>query len=108
MKTKKEIKNPLNEEINIYGAVTTAKELIIETFINFMWGFMGNSIVVFMSKEIDIMVFLNFILYYVLISYIFNRAKYQTRLGKFIILPGSAAFGAFTGYKVAQYISFLI
>ena len=52
MKTKKEIKNPLNEEINIYGAVTTAKELIIETFINFMWGFMGNSIVVFNPENI--------------------------------------------------------
>jgi hypothetical protein len=26
-------------------------------------------------------------------------------LGKFIILPGSAAAGAFTGYKLAQIIS---
>jgi hypothetical protein len=108
MKTKKETKNPLDEKINIYGAVTTAKELIRETFINFMWGFMGNSIVVFMSKEIDVMVFLNFIFYYMLISYIVNRDKYQTRLGKFIILPGSAALGAYAGYKIAQYISFLL
>ena len=105
---KKENKNPLNEELNIYGAITTPKELIRETIINFMWGFMGNSIVVFMSKEIDVMVFMNFILYYILISYIVNRDKYQTRLGKFIILPGSASLGAYTGYKVAQYISFLL
>ena len=70
-----------------------------------MWGFMGNSIVIFMSKGIDIMVLLNFVLYYILISYIVNRDKYQTKLGKFIILPGSAALGAYTGYKVAQYIS---
>lgn len=108
MKRKKEIKNPLNEKINIYGAITTGKELIRETLINFMWGFMGNSIVVFMAKEIDIMVFLNFIFYYMLISYIVNRDKYQTRLGKFIILPGSAALGAYTGYKIAQYVSFLL
>lgn len=105
---KKENKNPLNEELNIYGAITTPKELIRETLVNFMWGFMGNSIVVFMSKEIDVMVFMNFILYYILISYIVNRDKYQTRLGKFIILPGSASLGAYTGYKVAQYISFLL
>jgi hypothetical protein len=26
-------------------------------------------------------------------------------LGKFIVLPGSAAIGAFTGYKLAQLIS---
>jgi hypothetical protein len=50
------------------------------------------------------MVFMNFILYYLLISYIVNRDKYKTKLGKFIILPGSAAIGAFTGYKLAQYI----
>lgn len=105
---KKENKNPLNDELNIYGAITTPKELIRETLVNFMWGFMGNSIVVFMSKEIDVMVFMNFILYYILISYIVNRDKYQTRLGKFIILPGSASLGAYTGYKVAQYISFLL
>jgi hypothetical protein len=101
-------KNLLNNDINIFGAITSGKELIIETLINFMWGFMGNSIVIFMSKEIDVMVFVNFIMYYILISYIVNREKYTTRLGKFVILPGSAAAGAFTGYKVAQYISFLI
>jgi hypothetical protein len=54
------------------------------------------------------MVFLNFILYYILISYIVNRDKYQTRLGRFVILPGSAALGAFTGYKVAQYVSIML
>ena len=101
-------KNLLNNDINIFGAITSGKELIIETLINFMWGFMGNSIVIFMSKEIDVMVFVNFIMYYILISYIVNREKYTTRLGKFVILPGSAAAGAFTGYKVSQYISFLI
>ena len=73
-----------------------------------MWGFMGNSIVVFMSKEIDSLVFLNFLLYYFLISYIVNRDKYKTKLGRFIILPGSAALGAFSGYKVAQIVSSLI
>jgi len=30
----------LNKKINIYGAITTPKELITETFINFLWGFM--------------------------------------------------------------------
>jgi hypothetical protein len=97
----------LNKELNIFGAITTPLELIRETIINFLWGFMGNSIVVFMSKEIDSMVILNFILYYMLISYIVNRDKYTTRLGKFVILPGSAALGAFSGYKLAQYISLI-
>ena len=73
-----------------------------ETLINFMWGFLGNSIVVFVSKELDLLVLLNYIVYYILISYIVNRKKYDSILGKFIVLPGSAAAGAFTGYKVAQ------
>jgi len=73
-----------------------------ETLINFMWGFLGNSIVVFVAKELDLLVLINYIVYYILISYIVNRKKYDTILGKFIVLPGSAAAGAFTGYKVAQ------
>jgi hypothetical protein len=76
-----------------------------ETLINFMWGFLGNSIVVFVSKELDFLVLINYIVYYILISYIVNRKKYDTILGKFIVLPGSAAAGAFTGYKMAQIIT---
>lgn len=83
-------------------AITTPNELLRETLINFLWGFLGNSIVVFVSKELDLLVLLNYIVYYILISYIVNRKKYDTILGKFIVLPGSAAAGAFTGYKVAQ------
>jgi hypothetical protein len=101
----KKDQNILKNELNIYGAITTPLELITETLINFSWGFIGNSIVVFVSREIDIAVFINYIVYYVLISYILNRVKYTTKLGKFIILPGAAALGAFSGYKVAQIIS---
>ena len=79
-----------------------------ETLINFMWGFLGNSIVVFVSKELDLLVLINYIVYYILISYIVNRKKYDTILGKFIVLPGSAAAGAFTGYKVAQMLTTII
>ena len=79
-----------------------------ETLINFIWGFLGNSIVVFVSKELDLLVLINYIVYYILISYIVNRKKYYTILGKFIVLPGSAAAGAFTGYKVAQMLTTII
>ena len=79
-----------------------------ETLINFVWGFLGNSIVVFVSKELDLLVLINYIVYYILISYIVNRKKYDTILGKFIVLPGSAAAGAFTGYKVAQMLTTII
>ncbi len=92
----------------MFDAITTPNELIRETVINFMWGFLGNSIVVFASKELDFLVLVNYIIYYILISYIVNRKKYETMLGKFIVLPGSAAIGAFTGYKLAQLITKLI
>jgi len=108
MKIKRNKQNPLKKQIDVYGAITTPLELIRETIINFMWGLMGNSIVVFMTNQIDVMVFLNFVSYYLLISYIVNRDKYTTRLGRFIILPGSAAMGAFVGYKLANYISLII
>lgn len=98
-------KNIFTKEIKVADANTSVWELIRETLINFSWGFFGNSIVVFMAKEIDMAVLINFFLYYILISYIVNRAKYESIFGKFFVLPGSAALGAFTGYKVAQFIS---
>lgn len=101
-------KSTLNREINVLDAITTPNELLRETLINFIWGFLGNSIVVFVSKELDFLVLINYILYYILISYIVNRKKYDTILGKFIVLPGSAAAGAFTGYKVAQMLTTII
>ena len=101
-------KKGLSKEINVLGSITTPGELIRETLINFMWGFLGNSIVVFVAKELDFLVLINYIAYYILISYIVNRKKYETMLGKFIVLPGSAAIGAFTGYKLAQAITSII
>lgn len=108
--TSKRLKNKtgLDREINVWDALTTPNELLRETLINFMWGFLGNSIVVFAAKELDFMVLINYIVYYILISYIVNRKKYETMLGKFVVLPGSAAAGAFTGYKLAQIIAQMI
>jgi hypothetical protein len=105
MKRKQSI---LNKNINLGDGKTTPGELIRETLINFSWGFAGNSITLFMAKEIDAAVFINFFVYYVVLSYIINRAAYETRLGKMVILPGSAALGAFSGYKFAQFISTLL
>lgn len=99
--------NFFTKEIKVGDANTSLNELIKETLINFSWGFFGNSIVVFMANGIDIAVLLNFLVYYILISVIVNRAKYETKLGRLVVLPGSAALGAFTGYKVAQLISHL-
>lgn len=101
-------KRGFDKEISVLDAITTPNELIRETIINFMWGFLGNSIVVFVAKELDFLVLINYIVYYILISYIVNRKKYETMLGKFIVLPGSAAIGAFTGYKLAQAITSII
>jgi hypothetical protein len=97
--------NIFTKEIKVADAKTSVNELTRETLINFCWGFFGNSIVVFMAKEIDMAVLINFFLYYMLISYIVNRTKYESNFGKFVVLPGSAALGAYTGYKVAQIIS---
>jgi hypothetical protein len=98
----------INKNIKILDAKTTPLEIIQESLINFTWGFLGNSIVVFMSKGLDIAVFLNFILYYTLISFILNRDKYETKLGKFIVLPFAAALGAYSGYLFAKWLSSIV
>lgn len=98
----------LHREIYVMDAKTSPLELIIESITNFIWGFAGNSIVVFMAKGIDAAVFINFLVYYGIISYILNRSSYRTKFGRFLFLPLTTAFGAFAGYKFAQVLSSLI
>jgi len=98
----------LKRKIKVMDAKTTPLEILQETVINFFYGFAGNSIVVFMAKEVDVAVFINFIMYYTFLSFIVNRDRYQTYFGKFVILPGAAALGAFTGYKVALWLSSIL
>ena len=99
------MKKTLKRKIRVMDAKTTPLEIIQESLINFGWGFLGNSIVIFMAKQIDVAVFINFVLYYTLISFILNRAKYETILGKFFVLPMAAASGAYSGYVFSKWLS---
>lgn len=102
------MKKALRKNVKVFDAKTTPIEILRESAINFTYGFAGNSIVVFMTKEIDVAVFINFILFYTFLSFIVNRTPYETKFGKFIVLPASAALGAFTGYKVALWLASLL
>jgi hypothetical protein len=102
------MRKTLKKKIKIMDAKTTPLEIIYESLINFTWGFLGNSLIVLMAKGLDAAVFINFILYYTLISFILNRAKYETNLGKFIVLPFAAALGAFSGYIFSKWLSLII
>jgi hypothetical protein len=98
------MKRKLEKRITVLDAETSLGELLREFFINYFYGFAGNSITVFVAKEVDAAVFINFIIFYLFLSFIVNRTKYETYLGKFIVLPGAAALGAFSGYKFALWI----
>lgn len=102
------MKKHFKKKIKVLDAKTTPSEIFYETMVNFFYGLAGNTVIVFIAKEMDVFVFINFILYYMFLSFIVNRKSYETNFGKFIILPGSASLGAFTGYKLALYFSSLI
>ena len=107
-KSKFNINQFWNRNFILGDANISANELVRESSINFLWGFIGNSIIVFMAREIDFAVAVNFVMYYLLMSYVVNREKYKTRVGKFVIMPVFASMGAFIGYKFAQILSKLI
>lgn len=98
----------MKRKIIVFNAQTTPAELVLEFIINFLYGFVANSITVFMQKELDIPVLINFLIYYTFVSIIINRDKYETIFGKFIYMPISCTLGAFTGYKIALFVSKLI
>jgi hypothetical protein len=68
---------------------------------NFIFGFLGAVLVVFIATRTDLAVLFGYIAYYMFMGKIVNRPKYVTDLGKMIVFPIPSALGAFTGYKIS-------
>ena len=75
---------------------------------NFIFGFLGAMMVVFIATRSDIAVLIGYIIYYMYMGRIVNRPKYVTDLGKLIVFPIPSALGAFTGYKLSYVLIELI
>jgi hypothetical protein len=71
---------------------------------NFIWGFLGAILVVFITTKMDLAVLIGYIIYYFYVGRIINRPKYITELGKLIVFPIPSALGAFTGYKISYFL----
>ena len=68
---------------------------------NFIFGFIGATLVVFIATRTDMAVLFGYIAYYMFMGKIVNRPKYVTDLGKLIVFPIPSALGAFIGYKLS-------
>ena len=97
----------IDRKFQFLDAETSARELIIETLVNFLYGFIANTVTVFIILKYDVAILINFLIYYMFVSIVINREKYQTKVGKYMIFPSAAALGAFVGYKLAFLLSIL-
>ena len=79
----------------------TQYEIWENVLVNFTFGFIGATLVVFIATKTDIAVLLGYITYYFFMGKIVNRPKYVTDLGKMIVFPIPSALGAFSGYKLS-------
>ena len=95
----------IDRKFKFLDAETSARELIIETLVNFLYGFIANTVTVFIILKYDVAILINFLIYYMFVSIVINREKYQTKVGKYMIFPSAAALGAFVGYKLAFLLS---
>jgi len=77
------------------------KEVLEGVRDNFLFGFMGATIIVFISTRVDLMVLIGYVTYYYMLGRIQNRPRYVTDLGKLIVFPIPSALGAFAGYKLS-------
>lgn len=75
---------------------------------NFVFGFIGATLVVFIATRTDLAVLAGYITYYYMMGRIVNRPKYITDLGKLIVFPIPSALGAFTGYKLSYILLMLL
>ena len=83
---------------------TCSKEIFEGVRDNFIFGFIGATLVVFIATKTDIAVLFGYLIYYFFMGKIVNRPKYVTDLGKLLVFPVPSALGAFTGYKLAYYL----
>lgn len=79
----------------------TRKEIYEAIKDNFIFGFLGSTLVVFIATRTDLAVFIGYLTYYFFMGKIVNRPKYVTQLGRKIMFPIPSALGAFTGYKLS-------
>ena len=75
---------------------------------NFIWGFLGAILVVFVATKTDLAVLAGYLAYYFYVGRIINRPKYVTELGKLIVFRIPSALGAFTGYKLSYFLISLL
>ena len=71
---------------------------------NFIFGFLGAILVVFIATKTDFAVLVGYLCYYLYMGKIVNRPKYVTDLGRMIVFPIPSALGAFAGYKLSYYL----
>ncbi len=86
----------------------TAQEVWEGVRDNFLFGFIGATLVVFIATRIDLAVLIGYITYYFFMGKIVNRPKYVTDLGRMIVFPIPSALGAFTGYKISYLLIDLV
>ncbi len=86
----------------------TAKEVWEGVRDNFLFGFIGATLVVFIATRVDLAVLIGYITYYFFMGKIVNRPKYVTDLGRMIVFPIPSALGAFTGYKISYLLIDLV
>lgn len=86
----------------------TSKEVWEGVRDNFIFGFLGAILVVFIATRTDVAVLLSYFVYYFFMGRIVNRPKYVTDLGKLIVFPIPSALGAFVGYKLSYLLIELI
>ena len=79
----------------------TAQEIWEGVRDNFIFGFIGATLVVFIATKSDWAVLIGYLTYYSFMGKIVNRPKYVTDLGKLIVFPFPSALGAFAGYKLS-------
>jgi hypothetical protein len=94
-------KNKLHKKIYKEYRSASTKEIWIGLRDNFIFGFLGSTLVVFIATRTDIAVLLGYLVYYFFMGRIVNRPKYVTDLGKLIVFPIPSTLGAFTGYKLS-------
>jgi hypothetical protein len=79
----------------------TLYEILENVLVNFTFGLLGATLVVFIATRTDVAVLFGYITYYFFMGKIVNRPKYVTDLGRLIVFPIPSALGAFTGYKIS-------
>lgn len=96
------------KEIYVDLAKADASKLSKKMLFNFIYGLLQGTMITVVSLGDDLAVLMSYLLFYFFLGKVLNRPRSTSSLSKFIVFPVPTTIGAYVGYKIAPWLTYVL